>query len=75
MQKIDVSVIFDFFSVSGPKQLKAEFDVFSREVSIPSRTIAFLSPKPPLPPLSPPPAHAARAHPPFSPFTTTPVCS
>ena len=75
MQKIDVSVIFDFFGVSGQKQLEPEFEDFSREVSERTRTIAFPPPGPPLPPSSHPPSHSCHAHTPFAPFTTPPVCS
>ena len=74
-EKIDISPIFNVLGVSGWMQLKAEFDACSREVTVASRTVAFLPHEPPLQPHSHAPAHFARTRTAIPPFSTPPVCS
>ena len=64
---------FQFLSVSAPIQPKAEFDLFSREVSVRTQTILSLPLEPTLQPLRRPHPHFPRPHSPNSPFGHPPV--
>lgn len=75
MQKIDVSVLFEFLGVSGQGVQKLEFDIFSTGCGVPSQTIDSAHPENPYPPAIHPPTHLTHMHTPFAPFTIPPVCS
>ena len=53
---------FQFFIVSGPIEMYSEFDLFSREVSVATRTIPSLSPELTLQPLRHPLVHCFLPH-------------
>ena len=65
--------LFQFYSVSGQIQPKAEFDLFSREVSVRTQTTLSLLLEPTLQPLRHPLSHFPRLHSPNSPFGHPPV--
>ena len=64
VQNIDVSFDFNILASRAQKQLKAEFDAVSTEVSVASRTTAHTPHKPLLQPRSRPPTHLNHSHPP-----------